>query len=273
MLEAVADPQHPYLLILDEMNLAHVERYFADVLSGIESDYPVLPNLSRDEEGNWRVATGAEQRTQLPRNLFIVGTVNVDETTYMFSPKVLDRANVFEFRVLTEDLQTEYRKPVACDPGSESALRTFLSVAVDDAWHLQNPAPGLEVLSSNLRSLHRILSAAGMEFGHRVFYEAMRFAAMLAVSGDSDPIRALDLQVLQKVLPRIHGGRRRIEPVLCALGRFTFDLHADREIVEGRQVFDPLQESENPASLPLSYDKIQRMIRSLRANQFVSFTE
>ena len=43
-------------------------------------------------------------KVRLPENLFIVGTVNVDETTYMFSPKVLDRANVLEFRATSEEI-------------------------------------------------------------------------------------------------------------------------------------------------------------------------
>ncbi|MEA2493157.1 MAG: hypothetical protein QOJ29_1068, partial [Thermoleophilaceae bacterium] len=56
MLAATNDPEHVWLLILDEMNLAHVERYFADVLSGIESGEPVVPNLRSDSEGYWRLS-------------------------------------------------------------------------------------------------------------------------------------------------------------------------------------------------------------------------
>src|SRR4029079_17596463 len=88
MLKALEDPEHPYLLLLDEMNLAHVERYFADVLSGMESGHACLPNLARGGDGLWRQRAGAMSTVVFPRNLWIVGTVNVDETTYMFSPKV-----------------------------------------------------------------------------------------------------------------------------------------------------------------------------------------
>ena len=95
---AANDPDHPYLLILDEMNLAHVERYFSDFLSGVESRRPVLPDLVFDQPSRqWVLRDVEAQRLPLPRNLFVVGTVNVDETTYMFSPKVLDRAFTFEF--------------------------------------------------------------------------------------------------------------------------------------------------------------------------------
>ena len=88
-LRAAADPDRPYLLLLDEMNLAHVERYFADFLSGMESDEPVIPNLAEGVD-SWRIADPTQPKLRVPRNLFVVGTVNVDETTYMFSPKVLD---------------------------------------------------------------------------------------------------------------------------------------------------------------------------------------
>ena len=85
----------PYFLILDEMNLSHVERYFADFLSVMESQehIPLHP-----ETEMWK-GCRVPGKVSLPPNLFIVGTVNIDETTYMFSPKVLDRANVIEFRV------------------------------------------------------------------------------------------------------------------------------------------------------------------------------
>jgi 5-methylcytosine-specific restriction protein B len=71
MLEAAGDPDNPHLLVLDEMNLAHVERYFADVLSGMESELPCLPNL-RIEGGRWRLTPGEPAKIPVPRNLFVV---------------------------------------------------------------------------------------------------------------------------------------------------------------------------------------------------------
>ena len=140
ILRAVRDPQHPYLLLLDEMNLAHVERYFADVLSGMESGQPCLPNLAKGGDSVWRPVAGAPARVVFPRNLWVVGTVNVDETTYMFSPKVLDRANTFEFRVDSDDLSTDARKPVQCEAGDQALVRGLLKIASDDEWHQTHPA-------------------------------------------------------------------------------------------------------------------------------------
>ena len=87
MLRAVKEKNEPFLLLLDEMNLAHVERYFADFLSGVESREPILPELEL-RNGRW-TSIGNSQRLPLPRNLFVAGTVNVDETTYLFFPKCL----------------------------------------------------------------------------------------------------------------------------------------------------------------------------------------
>ena len=104
------------------MNLAHVERYFADMLSGMESMQPCLPNLSF-QNGSWRMHPSKEEKLPYPRNLFIVGTVNVDETTYMFSPKVLDRANTLEFRVGTSDLLEDFVELQKMTIGIYSILR------------------------------------------------------------------------------------------------------------------------------------------------------
>jgi 5-methylcytosine-specific restriction protein B len=275
MLEAAAHRDDPYLLVLDEMNLAHVERYFADVLSGMESDRECLPNLRREKDGRWRLATDGPARVLVPQNLFVVGTVNVDETTYLFSPKVLDRANTFEFRVETGDLSANARKPVACKPAGPELTRGLLAIATDDQWHLDQPAGGADTFVAQLKTLHSLVAEGGFEFGHRVFYEAVRFSAMFEAVGDADPVHALDRQIMQKVLPRLHGSRRRLEPTLCALGRFCFDLSFETGSIanDSGKRFDPLAPPSDSRRLPISFDKVQRMTRGLRAHGFTSFTE
>ena len=74
-------------------------------------------------------------RLPLPRNLWVIGTVNVDETTYMFSPKVLDRANVFEFGLSTDDLTIAAIKPNSCMPGDGALVRGLHAIASDDVYH------------------------------------------------------------------------------------------------------------------------------------------
>ncbi|MDF2626496.1 MAG: 5-methylcytosine-specific restriction related enzyme [Symbiobacteriaceae bacterium] len=269
MLKAARDTANPYLLILDEMNLAHVERYFADVLSGMESGQPCLPNLKPEaSDGLWRCPEGEAKRIAFPRNLFIVGTVNVDETTYMFSPKVLDRANTFEFRVTRDDLQVDAEKPTACKPAPTRLANYFLKVAKDDHFQANRPATERDRLAAALQDMHDILADGGFEFGHRVFYEVLRFAAIWQATGDEGFESVLDRQVMQKILPRLHGTRRRLEPILCALGQYCHELKHDPKVR-----FDPEKVEEAQAKLKLSFSKVKRMTKAVRINQFASFTE
>lgn len=269
MLSAAGDPDFPYLLILDEMNLAHVERYFADFLSGAESGEPCLPNLEQGRDSSWYGRVDGPSLIPIPENLLVVGTVNVDETTYMFSPKVLDRANTFEFRVNTTDLEDDLRKPLPGEPGDDDLIRGFLAIATDEEWHRHHPAAGLGEFTAYLRQVHEILTKADFEFGHRAFYEAIRYLGMLHAAGERDALVALDNQVLQKVLPRLHGSVRRLESTLRALGQFCFDLTYQPD---GEISFDPLRPPAGEPRLPLAFRKLQRMYHNLRVNQFTSFT-
>ena len=109
------EPGVPYFLCLDEMNLAPVEQYFAEYLSVIESrkaneDGEIItdPILKKSKEDWYRVLTGEltdddevrerflEDGICIPQNLIVIGTVNMDETTFSFSRKVLDRAMTIE---------------------------------------------------------------------------------------------------------------------------------------------------------------------------------
>jgi 5-methylcytosine-specific restriction protein B len=89
------------------------------------------------------------------------------------------------------------------------------------------------------------------------------------IVGD-DVYQALDLQILQKMLPRLHGARRRLEPILSQVGKFCFDPQ-NGESADG--AFDPLSVDPAQAKLPQSFAKIRRMTKSVRANQFASFAE
>ena len=178
----------------------------------------------------------------------------MDETTYMFSPKVLDRAFTFEFRVTSDELDAELRRPIAAPAGEDQRVRAFASLAERDDWQREHPHPARDEIVSTLREAHAILAGANQEFGHRTLYEILRFCAFFAATGDTDGHTALDLAMMQKVLPKVHGSRRRVEPVLTAL--------------------DELAVGAGPAPrLPVTHHKIVRMIESVRANQFVSFAE
>jgi 5-methylcytosine-specific restriction protein B len=255
ILEADQDPDHVWLLILDEMNLAHVERYFADVLSGIESGEAIVPNLVRESGGYWRQRSGADPKSPLPSNLFVIGTVNVDETTYQFSPKVLDRAFSFEFRVASDELDSAAPPPTPVAAGPVSNHAVLLNASRDASFQLNVSPPEAKAIGEQLLDLHRALSVIGFEFGHRTHVEALRLASFLAVAGVEDADAALDWIVMTKILPRLHGSRRQLEP-------FLNDLRATAEGVD----------ADKPV-MPLTARKVARMLDLVRANQFVSFAE
>jgi hypothetical protein len=266
MLRAVGEPDRPYLMILDEMNLAHVERYFSDYLSAAESREPILPNLVRELSGgetSWRIRPGAPEYLPIPRNLWVVGTVNIDETTYMFSSKVLDRAFVFEFRVTTDELAADIPRPSDLGSADAAVLQSLLAISRDDQWQQARPHPDRQELVRQLQEVHGLLIESGHEFGFRVLAESLRFAAIYAGTGRQDLNEVLDLIAMEKLLPRLHGSRRRLEPVLRALMTWSgLDETAQTEEV-----------AEHPPRLPRTAAKLQRMFASLQANQFVSFTE
>ncbi len=268
MLRASNDPKSPHLMILDEMNLAHVERYFSDYLSAAESREPVPPNLAlemNDGARSWRKRPGAPELLPIPRNLWVVGTVNIDETTYMFSPKVLDRAFVFEFRVSTDELAADTTRPLGVTAADPAVLRSLLAIGQDDHWHESEPHLARAQLVKELQQVHALLAVSGHEFGHRVMAESLRFAAVYDGTGRPDLDEVLDLIAMQKLLPRLHGSRRRLEPVL-------------QKLLEWAGGSDSVPEGENPVAaagprLPRTAAKLGRMLASLQANQFVSFTE
>lgn len=254
ILQACANPRRLWLLVLDEMNLAHVERYFADVLSGIESGEPVVPNLTL-EEGYWRHVLHGPRFVELPRNLLVVGTVNVDETTYQFSPKVLDRAFTFEFRVTTDELDPTAAPPGMVRPTSPESHAALIAAITDARLHLERPAPEATNIGEQVKALHVQLTAIGFEFGHRTFYESMRFASVLASAGVVNSDRALDWIVMSKVLPRLHGSRRQLEAFMTDFRSTAIGFDSDKPV------------------MPLTARKLARMLDVVRANQFVSFAE
>ena len=255
VLRAARDPELPYTLVLDEMNLAHVERYFADVLSGLESGEPMVPNVEKDANGYWYPVASGPALLPWPPNLFIIGTVNVDETTYQFSPKVLDRSFSFEFRVSTEELDAELRSIRAPVAAESAHVSSFMAIATDPDWHLGRSASDADDLSGRLIEVHRRLAECGLEFGHRSFREALRLGLVLDESGLHDIDDITDWVIMTKVLPRVHGSRRQLEQLLRGLLLMANGEDADKP------------------KYPLVARKLTRMVESLVANQYAGFAE
>lgn len=282
---AADDMNAPHFLILDEMNLSHVERYFADLLSAMESGEPIpLYSGSRRKFSGKDVAP----RLPIPRNVFVIGTVNVDETTYMFSPKVLDRANVLEFRVNADDLDSYLGKQQTVNLSSITGQGRGLGAALVNAVtnQVDIPADVRDRFRSELLLFFNVLKPHGAEFGYRVASEASRFLHFYReIAGDSEQWfeRGFDAVIVQKLLPKLHGQRTRLAPLLRKLWFLCVTPSATR----GANVLDQLDEvsrstersiepvSEVPiaAPYPISAEKIARMWRLLSENGFTSFAE
>jgi 5-methylcytosine-specific restriction protein B len=273
---AVDNENKPHFLILDEMNLSHVERYFADFLSAMESS---KPELALHGQGMLN-ADGMEvpARQALQPNVFIIGTVNVDETTYMFSPKVLDRANVIEFRVSADQMRAflaapetavsvkalegegaHYAEAFVARAKLETTLDGRMLHGTDEADGANGtgdtgntPVSVLAQLQKDLMELFEPLAEVGAEFGYRSAKEIARFVAIhRELSGDGWQYQdALDAQVLQKLMPKLHGSERKLSGVLRSLEKFAKE-----------------------KGLPLTKNKVERMLQRLKDEGFTSFAE
>lgn len=269
ILEARDNPDLPFFLILDEMNLSHVERYFADFLSAMESKEDILLH-SGDEDWD-----GVPSKLKIPKNLFIIGTVNIDETTYMFSPKVLDRANVIEFRV-SESEMDDYLKTTGdvdldlLDGKGADMAKSFVEIATNPTKEFANQ----EKLNKELLKFFNELKTVGAEFGYRSAAEIRRFAgisAQLAPEWGFDDI--MDAAISQKLLPKLHGSRRKLEKVLYPLGDLCYpNLEKGcSELFINHDNITP--ELIMKAKYPISFEKITRMHKGLVDNGFTSFAE
>ncbi|MEH7026576.1 MrcB family domain-containing protein [Bacillus wiedmannii] len=253
---ADANPNRPYFVVLDEMNLARVEYYFSDFLSVIESrkwkdgkivTSPVLPESITNKH------------ITIPSNVYIIGTVNMDETTHPLSKKVLDRANTIEFNTVNLDyfnflmdveekeaeivsnrsLETEYLHLKECFKENEDLVRNISNVLIE---------------------INKTLESVGAQVGYRIrdeicFYMAYNEQGKL-LSFDE----ALDYQIYQKILPRLAGSDGRTEEVLKQL----YVLCANEE-------YDSGNNDASYAKYPRSANKLSHMLRRFEYDGFTSF--
>lgn len=289
ILQAQAHPGIPHFLILDEMNLSHVERYFADILSAIESEEDIPLHGEEERKAGGRVIP---QKLGLPKNLFIVGTVNVDETTYMFSPKVLDRANVIEFRMDVGELKAFLGNPAKPDLARLDGKGAGFCKAFADAagGPADVPEEAREPFEREMELFFKALQGHGAEFGYRVAHEAARFAHFYKALGNRPGEEdwfpaAFDCIIVQKFLPKLHGSRAKLGPLLkklwflCLNEAAALGADALKAAEEAARSTDRKAEpTTDPdilagARYPLSAEKIGRMWRLLNENGFASFAE
>ena len=248
--EAANENPHPFFVILDEMNLARVEHYFSDFLSALESgeDIPLHENEAI-ESGEAESGPQVPRKLKVPGNVLFTGTVNVDETTYMFSPKVLDRAFTIEFdqvdlKGFSEDTSGEDTSGLNLD-GIQGSLDLLPSGgSEDDDWkpsredwvEFSEETPGHH---KALLKLHDILEAQHRHFGYRVANEIARFVNLAreqAEETDAAVDAAFDLALLQKVLPKFHGTQQELESLLEEI--FQFAVHGGGHVPKKDRVVE-----------------------------------
>ena len=244
MVKAILDPNTPYFLCLDEMNLAPVEQYFAEFLSVIESrkqengkvitdpivDYEpseayksLIDQLFDDDEIRAEYLKEKDgKRLSIPQNLIVVGTVNMDETTFSFSRKVLDRAMTIEMN------------EVDLAGGLTQKHEIIGKLNFDDL--VGTNVEGVDVYSDNqevcdkaikyLQKINEVLEGTPFKVAYRTRNEFLLYVVNnLPYRKDEDGkeldeeevvARALDEITSMKVLSRIEGDDQKVREELFA---------------------------------------------------------
>jgi hypothetical protein len=178
LLQANKEKDKPHFIVLDEMNLARVEYYLSDYLSAVESRKPI--QLHTIEE-----ITDIPKSIEIPHNFYVIGTINVDETTHSISDKVLDRAFVMtlsdvDFTSFWDQLEEKIKKEV------------------HEEWKL-------------LITIHSRLVEYNLHFGYRTMNEILRKLyknSLLPEDFRMERKDALDRAITEKIIPKIRGDER-----------------------------------------------------------------
>ncbi|MEW4288383.1 MrcB family domain-containing protein [Rossellomorea marisflavi] len=249
----------PYFLLLDEMNLARVEYYFSDVLSVMESrdrkngEMVSAPVVEVKEEDGGKLL--------LRDNFYIIGTVNMDETTHPFSPKVLDRANTIEYNDVVLDhfgflANDSIVEPVSIDNKQVAGRFLNLKDAFSDHEDLVRKVTELLV------EVNAALEPIKAHFGYRVRDEVCFYMIYNDEGELLEFNEAFDFQLLQKVLPRLTGNDPKTEKALKALFRFCTSHEWDESSVDS---------AIKEARFPKSAGKLSNMISKIIYDGFTSF--
>lgn len=270
----------PFFLCLDEMNLAPVEQYFAEFLSAIESRsmenglYETDPIIkpfcefnATDSKGNvtdnladrmiaellGRLDTQTKSdlaerfRTKgltLPKNLFVLGTVNMDETTFSFSRKVLDRAMSIVMNEVKYDQFFTGDSENDMDEMSAETMQLLIDREIRGVQAEQNDSDTVE---NYLSAINGILDNTPFKLGYRAANEALLYVSATHLMSDKKTEDALDEFTMMKILSRIEGDKRSVDTILTDL----------QEVIT--------------EAYPKSNKKLKDMADTLKNKQFVSY--
>jgi len=273
-----------HVSIIDEMNLARVEHYFAEVLSRIEDREKVT--LGYQSKPFYAGELNPEDRRWLDYgitpNLAIVGTVNMDESSHGFSKKVLDRA--FTIELSDVDLDLRPTAP-ANEPPQQWPLEKWVPRAirlgelanqtVEDEQHIQK-------VISTLKQINAILIQAQLQVGYRTRDEIALFVLHAQehleffITEQDNAVDPLDLALLMKILPRIAGGSSPIRSTVLGLLGWSFN----GQKLESEQDAEPLLTAWKTSGMagslpnarfPRTAARLCLMLDRLKSDGFTSF--
>ncbi len=226
--EAARNEDKHFSCIIDEMNLARVEHYFAEILSRIEecrsnggASGRLLTQSLAEEDKSWETVS-------LPSNLALIGTVNMDESSHGFSRKVLDRAFTLEFSEIdlanwenrtNADVKAAHWPSSAWQPRS-TQLATLTGLSDGEREQIRS-------VVDTLVDLNKLLNHAQLQLAYRSRDEIALFILHANDLADSFVTRTgmkvdpLDLALQMKVLPRIAGGSGSIRRLVLAMLGWT----------------------------------------------------
>lgn len=182
LLTAEAYPTSPVFVCLDEMNLARVEYYLADVLSVMETPDSRLQLHTNAKAYDGDSGVKVPKSTRWPVNLFIVGTINVDETTTVPSPKVLDRAVVVDMSEINVG----------------EVMKSLCSKQPAVKW-------AADLCETTLTNLLNVLKEHQLGFGYRAIEEVVQYVVFASDETHSNGMSLLDEQINQKILTKLRG--------------------------------------------------------------------
>jgi len=277
-----ANRHKPYFICLDEMNLARVEHYFSDILSILETqrwrDGEIVTDaiVPADSLNAGMSDPLNDKDLYIPDNVFIIGTVNMDETTYPFSKKVLDRANTLEFnyiRLQDYAASSESSELQQLERLSARFLRSdYLQLKEAYADHTEL----VQRTTKKLVEVNAILEEIHSHIGFRVRDAVCFYLIYNNRFGLMTEEQAFDLQLLQKILPRIQGSNLSVKRVLIQLLQMCTGSRSGRIddlLVDASELYKPWRRSgETPTALyPQSARKLAYMLRRVEEDGFTSF--
>ncbi|HEU4964142.1 MAG TPA: AAA family ATPase [Bacilli bacterium] len=248
-----------YIVCFDEMNLARVEHYFSQFLSVLE-----MPSSQRklrlyNDELEHRLYNSARYpaTVSIGDNVIFVGTVNLDESTYHFSDKVLDRANVITLDVLPfrklKDLKE--KKLPAIEPWTFNEFSTFKSAA--DTLQLKDrEIEFLEQVHAAFQTMHK-----GQGIGHRIVRQIDSYLKNLPQGHALSRSAAFDLQIVQRILTKLRGPEELLKPLL---GSYNLDTGE----VNGSRLLDLLAAFADISAFDKTRAKIEQKAKELRLNGY-----